>query len=65
MKKKVFCELCKKPIVPERLEILPETKTCVKCSQTAHYSESDILGFQIDSLQQEDRINIEDYEIDT
>lgn len=28
-----LCEKCKVPIPLERLEILPETKTCVKCSQ--------------------------------
>ncbi len=28
----VLCEKCNKPIPEERLEILPDTKTCVSCS---------------------------------
>ena len=27
------CIYCKKPILKERLEILPDTETCVKCSK--------------------------------
>lgn len=29
----VACEVCGKPIPPERLEIMPGTKTCVACQQ--------------------------------
>ncbi len=35
------CELCGKPIRPERLEALPETKRCVECAQK---SGSDVHG---------------------
>lgn len=27
------CEKCKVDISPERLEVLPDTRTCVKCSE--------------------------------
>lgn len=30
--KKKKCEICESPIPKERLEILPDTKLCVKCS---------------------------------
>jgi len=62
MKKKVLCELCGAEIPPERLEILPDTKTCVKCSQTERYSEAEILGFNISEEQDQNRMNIEDFE---
>lgn len=29
----VACEVCGKPIPPERLEIMPEAKTCVACQR--------------------------------
>ena len=31
------CIYCKKEIPKERLEILPETETCVSCSRTPKY----------------------------
>lgn len=46
-KNRVFCELCGKPIPAKRLEFLPDTTTCVNCSQTQPYSEMEILGAQI------------------
>jgi len=27
------CEVCQKPIPPERLEALPETRRCVECAR--------------------------------
>lgn len=27
------CELCRKPIAPERLQALPDTRRCVQCSR--------------------------------
>jgi hypothetical protein len=50
--KKNVCEICNQQIPKERLEILPDTKTCVKCSQIKRYTESDIFGFQISNAQQ-------------
>lgn len=41
--KKVLCESCGTVIPPERIKILPETKTCVKCSQTRPYSRAEAL----------------------
>lgn len=29
----VLCEVCRKPIPPERLEVAPEAKRCVACQQ--------------------------------
>lgn len=31
----VTCESCRKPIPPERLEALPDTRRCVQCQQAA------------------------------
>lgn len=31
----VLCEVCRKPIPPERLEILPGTRRCVSCQNAA------------------------------
>ena len=35
-----YCEVCKKPICPIRMEALPDTKTCKDCS-----SEKKRVGF--------------------
>lgn len=59
-KVKVLCELCGAEIPEERLEILPETTTCVSCSQTKPYSGEDIRGLSMEDLP--DGVNIEDYE---
>jgi hypothetical protein len=59
---KVLCKICGKEIHPLRLEILPNTKTCVKCSQIQPYSPEEILGFNISSNPEENRINVEDFE---
>lgn len=37
-----ICVNCREEIPPERLEILPETKTCIKCSQ-----EESLIGITI------------------
>ncbi|MFH1941346.1 MAG: TraR/DksA C4-type zinc finger protein [bacterium] len=57
MSKKILCELCRKEIPRERLAILPETTTCVKCSQATPYSEAEVLGFE--NIDHVDRNNIE------
>ena len=31
----VLCEVCRKPIPPERLEVVPGTRRCVNCQQQA------------------------------
>lgn len=59
-KTKVCCELCGAVIPEERLEILPDTTTCVKCSQTQPYSGDDIRGLNFEELP--DGINMEDFE---
>jgi RNA polymerase-binding transcription factor DksA len=59
---KVFCEFCGEEIPAERLEILPDTSTCVKCSQTQPYSEAEINGFNISADDEPDRLNVEDFE---
>ena len=28
-----LCEICRKPISPERLQALPQTKRCVACAE--------------------------------
>ena len=28
-----FCERCKSPIPPERLEAIPDTRLCIECSR--------------------------------
>jgi hypothetical protein len=61
-KKKVFCEFCGREIPLARLKILPDTTTCVKCSQTQPYSESDILSSDISKSQEENKMNLEDFE---
>jgi DnaK suppressor protein len=33
-----ICEQCGKPIHPDRLAILPDTRTCVDCARTAQRS---------------------------
>jgi hypothetical protein len=62
MAKSVKCEICGKPIHPLRLEVIPDTKTCVKCSQTEPYSQEDILGMSLMEGGDENRINTEDFE---
>jgi len=59
-KKKVLCEFCGAEIPPERVEILPDTTTCVQCSQTKPYSEAQILGLNGEDV--ENRLNVEDFE---
>jgi hypothetical protein len=61
-KKKVTCEFCGKEIPAARLKILPDTTTCVKCSQTRPYSESDILSTDVSKSQEENKLNLEDFE---
>ena len=61
-KEKVICEFCGKEIPAARLKILPDTTTCVKCSQTQPYSGSDILSSDISKSQEENKINLEDFE---
>lgn len=58
--KKVLCEFCGAEIPPERVEILPETTTCVQCSQTKPYSEAQIIGLNGEDA--ENRLNVEDFE---
>lgn len=60
MKNKVTCEICGIVIPPERLEILPETRHCVQCSQAKPYSTEEALGFSISY--EENRPNMEDFE---
>lgn len=62
-RKKVFCEFCGAEIPPERLEILPNTTTCVQCSQTQPYSEAEVIGLET-TAEEENRINFEDLEED-
>jgi RNA polymerase-binding transcription factor DksA len=64
-KKRVLCEFCGQPIPTERIEALPETTTCVECSQTKPYSEAQIVGMNGEEPDQ-NRLNIEDFEeVDT
>jgi RNA polymerase-binding transcription factor DksA len=60
LKKKVLCEFCGEEIPPERIEILPDTTTCVQCSQTKPYSEAQIIGLNGEDA--ENRLNVEDFE---
>ncbi len=60
MNRIVRCEICGAAIPPKRLEILPNTTTCVKCSETQPYSETDILGFNI--TEDHELNNVEDFE---
>ena len=59
--KKLQCEFCGKKIPPERLEILPETNTCVECSQTQPYSEAEVIGLNGET-DESNRLNMEDFE---
>jgi hypothetical protein len=61
-KKKVLCEFCGAEIPSERLEILPDTTTCVQCSQTKPYSEAQIIGLGSDEDSEQNRLNAEDFE---
>jgi hypothetical protein len=56
------CELCGAKIPSARLEFLPETTTCVKCSETRPYSEDEILGLEISESQVENKLNAEEFE---
>lgn len=60
-KKRVLCEFCGKPIPAARIEALPETTTCVECSQTKPYSEAQIIGLNGEEADQ-NRLNVEDFE---
>ena len=60
--KSVLCEFCGKPIPEERLEILPETTTCVECSQTQPYSEAEIIGFNLGESTEKEGIDMEDFD---
>jgi RNA polymerase-binding transcription factor DksA len=60
LKKKVLCEFCGEEIPPERIEILPDTTTCVQCSQTKPYSEAQIIS--LNGEEAENRLNVEDFE---
>ena len=56
------CELCGDAIPTERLEILPQTTTCVTCSETRPYSEDEILGWEVAESQVENKLNAEEFE---
>jgi RNA polymerase-binding transcription factor DksA len=43
-KRKMDCTLCGEKIHPKRLEILPKTKTCVKCSTDAPKRGAIVMG---------------------
>jgi len=60
MKSEETCEICGALIPRERLEILPETRHCVKCSQAKPYSTEEALGFSVSD--EDNRPNMEDYE---
>jgi RNA polymerase-binding transcription factor DksA len=60
VKKKVLCEFCGAEIPPERIDALPDTTTCVQCSQTKPYSEAQIIGLNGEDT--ENRLNVEDFE---
>ena len=60
-RKKVLCEFCGQPIPFERVDALPETTTCVECSQTKPYSEAQIIGMNGEEADQ-NRLNVEDFE---
>lgn len=60
-KKRVLCEFCGQPIPAARIEALPETTTCVECSQTKPYSEAQIIGLNGEETDQ-NRLNVEDFE---
>jgi len=60
--KKVCCELCGQVIPPERLEILPDTTTCVKCSQTKPYSGDEVLGLKVTDDHEHNHFDIENFE---
>ncbi|MBN2030415.1 TraR/DksA C4-type zinc finger protein [bacterium] len=62
MKRKIYCEICGALIPPERLEALPGTTSCVKCSQTKPYSEAEALGILDPEDLEENRLNVEDFE---
>jgi hypothetical protein len=59
--KKVYCEFCGKELPKERLEILPDTTTCVECSQTQPYSEAEVIGLNGNG-EDANRLNMEDFE---
>ena len=42
--RKILCEICGTMIPAERLKFLPDTTTCVNCSQTQPYSRAEALG---------------------
>jgi len=62
MKKIIFCEICGAKIPLERVKILPDTTTCVKCSQTEPYSRDSILGLEVFEEQERNPLNVEDFE---
>ena len=62
MKKKITCEYCGRIIPKNRLDILPYTRLCVQCSDTAPYSEEDMLGFSITEQDEPERPRLETYE---
>ena len=57
---RVRCEICGVVIPLERLKILPETRCCVKCSQTEPYSEVEALGFS--DPDEQSGMNFEEFE---
>lgn len=59
---KVHCEICGKIIPAARLKVLPDTTTCVKCSQTEPYSREDVLGLDVTDESERASLNIEDYD---
>ena len=60
--KQKSCELCGAKIPSARLEILPETTTCVKCSETQPYSEDEVLGMEIAESQIENKFDADEFE---
>ena len=62
MMKKVYCEFCGIQVPSARLKVLPETTTCVKCSQTEKYSEAEIIGPNGSDDLERNRLNIEDFD---
>jgi hypothetical protein len=63
-KKARRCEVCGAVIPAERIEILPDTATCVRCSQAEPYSEAEVIGFNLSEDHEANRLNMEDFDME-
>jgi hypothetical protein len=61
---KRYCARCRAEIPQERIEVMPETRVCVKCAQAMGGTEFDVIAVPVRGGKKESiKRNYTDYEV--